>query len=94
MGKQMTSNRKCLHGYCPSCESGRLRQRGKAPWECRDCGHRFDMPRAEKLNAVPAVKRGGSGVIAGLTYRAQLARERLANSANVITEAKYYGRSK
>lgn len=75
-------------GYCPSCGLGHIRKRGGAPWECRTCGHRFDKP--DVRNRKPSTS--GSGVIAPLPYRQQLARERLAESAvHIATDGNYYG---
>lgn len=58
---------------CPTCTSAFIYFRVKEEnWRCRNCNDEFASP-TRKL-----VRTNGSGQIAGLSYRQQLCRERLA----------------
>lgn len=71
---------------CVSCRSKYIYERLRdGLWKCRTCDELFKMP----ITLEVGLKQNGSGIIAPLSYRAQLARERLAASAKCDGAAKF-----
>lgn len=71
---------------CASCRSTWIYHRvSNQMWKCRTCQEVFHEPVTE----MTAKRSKGSGNIAPPTYRAQLARERLAASAKCDGAAKF-----
>lgn len=72
---------------CESCRSTWIYARpSDGLWKCRSCEHTFRTP----LYAADIKRTNGSGQIAALSYRAQLARDALARGApECIVVAKF-----
>ena len=75
---------------CSSCHSNWIYERKGNGFSCRMCGHFMNQPAILE----PKVKTKGSGVVAPLSYRQQIAREMLLNNAIKINcKTTYFGKT-
>ena len=73
------------YGRCPHCKWSCI-SRSYDKWLCKHCGRKFDEPVDKPMR--------GSGVIAPLTYRQQILRDRLAALQTTIqVRGNYFGKT-